>query len=176
LRAERKSSVLAIEPLARSHDRAGFDCGVAALNAFLRQTARQHQEKGISRTFVLVSKEGAEPKPILGFFTLSATEGLTEDLPEEISKRFPSRIPAIILARLAVDKSQQRKGLGALLIAEALARVAAIAQQLGVAGLFVDAKDESSAAFYRKYGFVPLRSDRLRLFLPLGSLGKLAGY
>lgn len=168
--------MLVIEPLARSHDRAGFDCGVATLNAFLRQMARQHQEKGISRTFVLVSSEVlAEPKPILGFFTLSATEGLTENLPEEISKRFPSRIPAIILARLAVDKSEQGKGFGALLIAEALARVASIAQQLGVAGLFVDAKEENAATFYRKYGFVPLRSDPLRLFLSLASLGKLAG-
>ena len=52
-----------------------------------------------------------------------------------------------------------KKGLGAVLIAEALIRVASIAEQLGVAGLFVDAKDESAAAFYRKHGFAPLVSN-----------------
>jgi len=165
--------VLFVELLSRAHDREHFDCGIEALNAFLRQTARQHQEKGISRTFVLVEHGGAEPTPILGFFTLAATEGFTASLPPEIAKRFPTRIPAIILARLAVDKSRQGRGLGAALVAEALTRVASIAEQLGVAGLFVDAKDEGAAAFYRKYGFVPLVSDPLRLFLPLATIRTL---
>jgi len=165
--------VLRIEPLARSHDRERFDCGVEPLNTFLRQTARQHQEKGISRTFVLVQEADPEPKTIVGFFTLAATEGLTGNLPPEIGRRFPTRIPAVVLARLAVDKSRHGEGLGAALLAEALARVASIADGLGVAGLFVDAKDESAAAFYRKHGFVPLVSDPLRLFLPLATIRTL---
>ena len=165
--------MLLIEPLSRSHDREHFDRGAEALNIFLRQTARQHQEKGLSRTFVLVEQGGSKPAPILGFFTLAATEGLTDSLPPEIAKRFPARIPAIILARLAVAKSRQGKGLGAVLIAEALIRVASVAEQLGVAGLFVDAKDESAAAFYRKHGFAPLVSNPLRLFLPLATIRTL---
>ena len=165
--------MLLIEPLSRNHDREHFDRGAEALNIFLRQTARQHQEKGISRTFVLVEQGGSKPAPILGFFTLAATEGLTDSLPPEIAKRFPARIPAIILARLAVAKSRQGKGLGAVLIAEALIRVASVAEQLGVAGLFVDAKDESAAAFYRKHGFAPLVSNPLRLFLPLATIRTL---
>ena len=165
--------MLVTEHLSRTHDRKRFDCGVETLNIFLRQTARQHQEKGISRTVVLVAQGVPEPTPILGFFTLAATEGFTDSLPPKIAKRFPTRIPAIILARHAVDKSHQGKGLGAALIAEALTRVASISEHLGVAGLFVDAKDEGAAVFYRKYGFVPLASDPLRLFLPLATIRTL---
>ena len=66
-----------------------------------------------------------------------------------------------------------KKGLGAVLIAEALIRVASIAEQLGVAGLFVDAKDESATAFHRKHGFAPLVSNPLRLFLPLATIRTL---
>ena len=43
-----------IKLLAKYHNRERFDCGNEALNKFFRQTARQHIQKGISRTFVLV--------------------------------------------------------------------------------------------------------------------------
>lgn len=124
---------------------------------------------------ILTAEGAAGSKPILGFFTLAATEGLTENLPPNVAKRFPSRIPAIILARLAVDKHRQGQGLGSALIAEALNRVAALAEQLGVAGLFVDAKDEAGAAFDQKHGFTPLVSDPLRLFRPLATIRDLVG-
>lgn len=155
-----------VELLSREHEREHFDCGVEPLNAFLRRTARQHQERGISRTFVLTE----DGKTIFGFFTLAATEGFTGDLPSEIAKRLPSRIPAVILARLAVDVHHQGKGCGAALLAEAFLRVATASNQLGIAGLFVDAKDEQAAAYYRKFGFLPLVSNPQRLFLPLASI------
>ncbi len=153
-----------IELLSRQHDREHFDCGVEPLNLFLRQTARQHQERGISRTFVL-TEVGVTSQPIFGFFTLAATEGLTDHLPLELAKRLPMRIPAAILARLAVDRRHQGKGYGSALLAEAFVRVASALAQLGIAGLFVDAKDEPAAAFYRRFGFIPLPSHPLRLFL-----------
>lgn len=49
-----------IELLSRAHDREGFDCGSEPLNAYFRQTARQHTERGISRTFVMVEEEAGE--------------------------------------------------------------------------------------------------------------------
>ena len=60
-----------IELLSPSHDREGFDCGSEPLNTFLKQTARQHAVRGISRTFVLVEEDAAEPKTVLGFFSLN---------------------------------------------------------------------------------------------------------
>ena len=40
------------EPIARIHDREGFDCGDAALNSYLRQHARKSHEQGAAKTFL----------------------------------------------------------------------------------------------------------------------------
>lgn len=163
-----------VRPLSRQHDRTTFDCGVEALNAFLRTTAVQHQDKGVSRTFVLVDLTSITPDRILGYFTLSACEGQSHELPDALAKRLPRRIPAVLLGRLAVDQEFQRLGYGGALLIEAIRRVAATSSQIGIAGLFVDAKDAAANSFYQKFGFVPLVDDALRLFLPLASLLKVS--
>lgn len=163
-----------VQPLSRNHDRGSFDCGVPALNDFLRSTARQHQDKGVSRTFVLVDPQSAEPTRILGYFTLSACEGLTESLPPKLAKRLPRRIPGVLLGRLAMDQTLRSRGYGGALLVEAVRRVVATAEHIGIAGMFVDAKDDHAVAFYRKFGFVPLSSNSHRLFLPLDTLLEVA--
>ena len=80
----------------------------------------------------------------------------------------------MLLGRLAIDRAFQRRGYGGALLVEAIRRVAATAAQIGIAGLFVDAKDDQAAAFYRKFGFVPLPSNAHRLFLPLSTLLSVA--
>jgi GNAT superfamily N-acetyltransferase len=160
-----------IVPLARHHDRTRFDCGVPELNSFLKATARQHGDKGISRTFVLSDQE----KPILGYFTLTLCEVRMEHLPATYAKKYPQHgLPAVRLARLAVSRKYQRKGYGGLLLAEAIHRTVLIAEQAGLIGLFVDAKDERAHKFYERYGFVSLPGHPLQLFLPLETL-RLAG-
>jgi GNAT superfamily N-acetyltransferase len=162
--------VTEIQPLARSHDRAAFDCGSDAINAFLRATARQHQDRGISRTFVLVDPDSERPARILGFFTLSACEGVFADLPSPLAKRLPRTLPAVLLGRLAVDREFQGRGYGAALLMEAVRRVAGLSNHVGIAGLFVDAKDDSAIQFYQHFGFLSLPSNSRRLFLPLEPL------
>jgi GNAT superfamily N-acetyltransferase len=160
-----------ITSLARHHDRSRFDCGVPELNSFLKATARQHSDKGISRTFVLSDQE----KPILGYFTLTLCEVRMEHLPATYAKKYPQHgLPAVRLARLAVSRKYQRKGYGGLLLAEAIHRTVLIAEQAGLIGLFVDAKDERAHKFYERYGFVSLPDHVLQLFMPLETL-RLAG-
>jgi GNAT superfamily N-acetyltransferase len=161
--------VLKIEPLSRKHDRAAFDCGVEELNAFLRATARQHGEKGLSRTFILT--ESDKPTVILGFFTLTLCEITAEHLPPSYASRYPDHsLPAVRLARLAVSRRHQRKGYGSLLVAEAVHRTVLIADQAGSVGLLVDAKNSQVRDFYKRYGFVPLLGQDKTLFLPLKTL------
>ena len=158
-----------IVSLSRNHDRAGFDCGVPELNSFLKATARQRSDKGISRTFVLSEQE--RPAVIFGYFTLTLCEVRTEDLPAAYAKKYPQHgLPAVRLARLAVSGKYQRKGYGGLLLAEAIHRTVLIAEQAGLIGLFVDAKDERACKFYERYGFVSLPGHVLQLFLPLETL------
>ena len=156
-----------ITALDRNHDRAGFDCGVQELNAILKATTRQHSSKGISRTFVLT--DGSPT--ILGFFTLTLCEVFAEQIPAGSAHKYPSHgLPAVRLARLAVSRKQQGKGYGGLLLAEAIHRTALIAEQAGLIGLFVDAKDDAALRFYLRYGFVEIPGHPLQLFLPVSTI------
>jgi GNAT superfamily N-acetyltransferase len=150
-----------IVSLSRNHDRSGFDCGIPELNLFLKATALQHSEKGISRTFVLTEQES--PATILGYFTLTLCE-------VRMDHRHP--LPAARLARLAVSKKYRGKGFGSLLLTEAIHRTVLIADQAGLIGLFVDAKNEQAHLFYEHFGFVSLPDHALQLFLPIETLNK----
>jgi GNAT superfamily N-acetyltransferase len=104
--------MIRIEALHQTHNRSQFDCGNVHLNRYLQQTARQHADKGIARTFVLIDED--HRSEILGFFTLMVCEIRVEELPAEFAKKYPPVAPAAKLARLAVSKRRQRQGLGQL--------------------------------------------------------------
>ena len=154
-----------ILPLTGSHDRQSFDCGRPELNDWLRNIARQHQDKGLSKTFVAVLDDA--PTRICAYYALTLTEVDTQPLPEARRKKLPRLIPGIRLGRLAVDAQFQGKRLGELLLVDALERVRLIHQHAGVVGLFVDAIDDKAAAFYAHFGFEVFVDDPLKLFLPV---------
>jgi hypothetical protein len=99
-----------IELLAKSHDRDGFDCGSEPLNLFLKQTARQHATRGISRTFVLVEGGASESKPIMGFFSLNLCQLKSESLSAEEAKKLPRDVSGIRLGRLPEQLKRCRRG------------------------------------------------------------------
>jgi len=168
--------VLKVELLSRAHDRASFDCGSEALNVYLRQTARQHTERGISRTFVLADETAAEPRPILGFFTLNICQLRAEQLPPELVRKLPREVSGLKLGRLAIARDRQRQGLGGVLLVAAMRKVIEVFESAGGIGLFVDAKDEAARSYYERFGFIPLSDEPLQLFLPLQTLWEvLAG-
>ena len=159
-----------IELLAKSHDRDGFDCGSEPLNLFLKQTARQHAARGISRTFVLVEEGGSEPKPILGFFSLNLCQIKSESLSAEEAKKLPRDVSGIRLGRLAIARAYQRQGIGKVLLVAAMGKFIEIFNTAGGIGLFVDAKDHDAKRYYEKFGFVSLPSNELELFLPVKTI------
>ena len=111
-----------IELLAKTHDRDGFDCGSEPLNLFLKQTARQHAERGISRTFVLVDEAVPAPKPIVGFFSLNICQIKSESLTPQEAKKLPREVAGVRLGRLAVAKANQRQGIGKALLVAAMGK------------------------------------------------------
>lgn len=150
-------------PLAGSLERQAFDCGRPELNDWLRQIARQHQDKGLSKTFVAVRE--AEQARICAFYTLTLAELEARHLPDAWRKKLPRRIPGVRLGRLAVDRQYQGKGLGELLLIDALTRARRIYAEAGGIGLFVDALDENAAGYYRRFGFEVAPDNPLLLFL-----------
>lgn len=159
-----------IELLAKAHDRDGFDCGSEPLNLFLRQTARQHAERGISRTFVLVDEGATAPKPILGFFSLNICQIKSESLTPAEAKKLPRDVSGVRLGRLAVASTCQRQGIGKTLLVAALGKFLEIFNTAGGIGLFVDAKDLDAKRYYEQFGFVPMPSNDLQLFLPVKTI------
>ncbi len=156
--------------LAKFHDRDGFDCGSEPLNLFLKQTARQHAERGISRTFVLVDENAAAPKPILGFFSLNICQIKSESLTPAEAKKLPRDVSGVRLGRLAVSKAHQRQGIGKALLVAAMGKFMEIFNSAGGIGLFVDAKDQDAKRYYEQFGFVPMPSNELELFLPVKTI------
>ncbi|MDB6108518.1 MAG: GCN5-related N-acetyltransferase [Pedosphaera sp.] len=159
-----------LELLTKAHDRDGFDRGSEPLNLFLRQTARQHAERGISRTFVLVNETAVPPKPILGFFSLNICQVKSESLTPSEAKRLPRDVSGVRLGRLAVAKACQRQSIGKLLLVAAMGKFMGIFNAAGGIGLFVDAKDQPAARYYEQFGFVSLPSNDLELFLPVKTI------
>ncbi|MBL8478745.1 MAG: hypothetical protein JNK59_05505, partial [Sterolibacteriaceae bacterium] len=80
-------------PLAGNHDRQAFDCGRQELNDWLRQVARQHQDKGLSKTFVAIRED--EPARICAYYALTLAELENRHLPDAWRKKLPRRIPGV---------------------------------------------------------------------------------
>lgn len=152
--------------LQKAHDRAAFDCGEPSLNLYLQRYARQNAEAGFGLTFVAVAP--SEPTQILGYYTLSASRIERADVPPAL-KLPPYPAPTLLLARLAIDKRAQGYGLGARLLEDVLQRARALAREAGICGVEVDALHDNAAAFYARFGFVPLQDSSHHLFLPLRS-------
>jgi len=160
-----------IELLGAGHERARFSCGKESLDCYIQQYARQHARKNIGRTFVAVRRP---EKRVLGYYTLASSSVAFEHLPNDIQSTLPRYpVPVVLLGKLAVDESVRGQGLGEHLLMDACHRVAAIAKEVAIAGLEVDALDASASAFYQHYGFRPFRDHPLHLFLPLKTFDRL---
>ena len=143
------------QPLSKRHDRAGFDCGVAALNTFIQKTARRQDERHLVRTTVLVDTD--QPKRILAFCSTAPCE-----------TDYPHPVPFLKMARLATHRSVQGQGFGELALLSAIDDAATISRTFtAIGGLVVDAKDQQAAAFYEKYEFIRIEENGLQLFLPI---------
>ena len=160
---------MVIEPLAAHHERAGFDCGVDAMNHYLRQYARQNDAKGISRTYIGVESPG--DAAIVGYYTLAASSVQFENLPVRQLPHYP--IPMILLARLAVGLSHQGQGVGRELLFNALSRCQQVAGEIGVLGVEVVALNDNARRFYFQHGFSALADDPLHLYITLKTIRQI---
>ena len=165
---------ITVEPLGRQHDRTAFHCGAEALDRYLKQQARQDADKRVAVAFVAARPPDTR---VLGYYTLSASALTLADLPDELARKLPRypQLPVTLLGRLAVDQSTKGQGLGEHLLLDALRRSLAHADQIAAMAVVVDAKDESAAAFYRHYGFIPMQTQPSRLFVPMRSIAQLLG-
>jgi GNAT superfamily N-acetyltransferase len=157
------------EALTRHHDRSEFNCGVSALNEYLRRYARQNHESGGAKTFVAVSPK--TPAGVLGYYTISPGAIAFTKTPTTLTKKLGRyEVPVFRLGRLAVSVTVQRQGLGGDLLLAAGERALAVAQEVGGVALAIDAKDDRAANWYERFGALRLLDDPLKLMLPLETI------
>jgi len=155
----------------RRHDREGFDCGVEALNVYLRTSLEQYGRRELTRGYV--AAEGGNR--VVGYFTLAASRLAVSVFPEQGGAPARMPLPTTLLGRLAVDKAWQGRGIGAALLAYALRVAVAGAEPIASAVIEVDAKDDAARSFYAKFGFRSLKDDRLHMFLPMETARQAIG-
>ena len=150
-----------VEPLnPAKHRREEFDCGVEALNNFLRLRARKEMEAGTSACFVLVLAD--EPTVIAGYYTLSAATVQRTALPESVTKKLPRyhELPATLLGRLARDLKFKGQLIGERLMASMLHRSVRASEEVASWAIVTDPKDQKARAFYASFGFQTLTESR----------------
>ncbi len=162
-----------IDPLDTSrHDRSGFSCGVEPLDRYLRSQASQDARRRVAAPSVLVEPPASA---VLGFSTLSNTSIQAAELPAAFVKTLPRYpvLPATLLGRLAVDARQRGRGIGTLLLLDALRRC--LRSETASLAVVVDAKDDAAVSFYERHDFLRLPDQPHRLFMPMTEIAQLFG-
>lgn len=152
-------------PLADHHDLEGFSSGTLSLDDWLRRRARPNQISGASRTFVIA----VEPS-VVGYYALASGAVVAGVSPGRFRRNMPEPIPVAVLARLAVDRRYQGRGLGRALFRDSALRVIAAAEAIGIRGMVVHAVSEDAKKFYLGLGFSESPVEPLTLMVTLRDL------
>jgi GNAT superfamily N-acetyltransferase len=163
-----------VEDLTSKHHIEDFDCGSDAQTTWLRRHALQSEFGGMSRVYVV---RRTEDDHVVGYYALTTGSVLHADAPARLTHgagRYD--IPVIVLTRLGVDVSEQRRGLGRALVVDAFLRIDRVAKEIGVRALLIHAEDEQARSFYRSLAdFDDSPVDRLQLFLLMKDLRRALG-
>jgi GNAT superfamily N-acetyltransferase len=151
------------EPLGPGHVLAGFDCGRTSLNVWLERYARRAAGVGSARTYVIVD---AQQERVVGYHALTAAALEREAATARAIKGMPQYpISVVLLARLAIDLSVVRRGLGEWLLRDAMTRTLSAPGTVGVRAMVVHAIDQQARAFYLRYGLERSPTDPLHLMI-----------
>lgn len=155
------------ERLAEEHALDGFDCGKAVLDRWLKESALDQAKRKYINTWVWTD---GFPR-VLAYFSLRAHTIERDGVPKRVGRGGPSSIPAILIAKLALDKSLQGQGNGAELLIDALSRCVAGAEAgPAVKLVLVDALDSEAERFYRRYGFTPIADGSRTLYRTIADI------
>lgn len=151
-------------PLSEQHRIEDFDSGKPALDDFLKTVALHNQARGYSRTFVIADRDYR----VAGYHSLCAGMISRDHAPAKVKGHpAPREIPVALLARLAVDRSHQGKGLGTALLKNALLAVVSSSQLVAFRAVMVHALDDEAETFYQRYGFKSAKGLKRTLLLPV---------
>ncbi|MFM2477725.1 GNAT family N-acetyltransferase [Celerinatantimonas sp. MCCC 1A17872] len=149
------------------HDRNRFNCGINALNNYLKVMASQQAKKDNTRTFVL--EDETDNSKVIGFYTLTMTPIDLKALPSKLQKKHHSSTSGGLIARLAVDERYKGQGFGEWLLIDALRKLLTASDTVAFPVVIVDAKD-GALHFYEKYGFTAFQHAENKLFITIADV------
>lgn len=151
-------------PIEATDSTTGFSSGEDSLDRYLADRALTNHRRNVSRCYVCTD---ADTNRVLGYYTLSAVAVQHTDLASQVRRNSPNPVPAVLLGRLAIDRTAQGTGLGRLLVRDAILSTLAAAEHIGVRILLVHALNERASRFYEELGFTRSPTDPLHLYLLL---------
>jgi ribosomal protein S18 acetylase RimI-like enzyme len=157
------------EVLGGRHDRQSFACGEEALDRYFRHQATEDVRRRVTNCFVIVDVASGS---VAGYYTLSASGISLKDLPPDDAKKVPRypEVPVVRIGRLAVDRGFQGRGIGGLMLMNAVDRT--MQDAAAAFALLVDAKNDGAVAFYERFGFRPLTAEPRTMYLPFATARK----
>jgi len=152
--------------LKAGHDVGSFDCGHPELTNWLKSRAHQAAESDTARTFVVCRGN----KTVVAYMSLAAGGVEHKEAPGALKRNTPDPIPVFILARLAVDRNEQGRGIGRALLSDAMRRVILAGKHIAARALLVHALDGEVATYYESFGFRRFMPGANTLYLPMKTI------
>jgi GNAT superfamily N-acetyltransferase len=142
-----------------------FACRSSEQTDWLRRHARQSAASSSTRVFVVTSHDD---RVVVAYYAWCMAQIDLEAAPPRLRKgagRYPQ--PVALLARLGVDAEHEGRGLGAGLLADAIARLVGISEDIGCRGLLIHAETDEARQFYLHLvpELMPSPTDDLHLVL-----------
>jgi len=164
----------------KAHNKADFSCSVQQIDNYLKLTAKKGSKADVVRVWVIVDSENR----VLGFYGINIHAVSVNDMPAAYRKKAGRHglLPAAFIAMIGVDQTQQGNGIGSILLADALCRIARVSDEIGTCVIILDVFDDGNTnavarrqAYYESFGFLPLPDQPLRLFMPIQTARELGG-
>lgn len=134
--------------LGSDDDVSGFSCGQPLVDAWVATRAAGARKAGTAVVYATFC--GGR---LAGLYSLSAQSVPRGDASGWLSRNAPEQIPVILLGMLGVDARYQGEGLGRDMLLDAVRRARSVSEQIGARALVVDPADDTSRAFYARFGF-----------------------
>lgn len=156
------------EKLHPDHDLSRFACGESSLDDWLRQRARQNEERGASRTYAVC----AEGNRVVGYYALAVGAVAHADAPGRVRRNMPDPVPVMVLGRLAVDREFQGRGVARGLLRDAVLRTLQASELAGVRAILVHAISEDARRFYEACGFIQSPLNPMTLMITIAEAAR----
>ena len=157
-----------VEALADRHHLDEFDSGVPELDHWLRRSARVAAAAGTAATYIV-----CRGQRVAGYYALAMSSISHQRAPSRLRRGMPDPVPVVLIARLALDRTEQGRQLGGHLLVDALQRCVRGGREFGARAVVVDAINDGAAQFYRHFDFHDL--DDRRLWRRLNDVANVLG-